>query len=211
MIIKGYIFTYLYIFLIIGFSTLIYKDGKGNITRKIIHIGVAFYYFIAYKYFGSSIHVIIPPITFIIINYLSYKKELVKSMEEEKSPGTIYYAISVFILALISYLKPDFYPYFGIGLMVMGLGDGLAPIFAGLIKSKKIYKDKTLTGSLTVFVVSLIVVIVFNILFGLDLHIGKIIIISGCSLILELFGKKGLDNLTLPIGVALVSWILGVI
>ena len=95
--------------------------------------------------------------------------------------------------------------------MVMGLGDGLAPIFAGLIKSKKIYKDKTLTGSLTVFVVSLIVVIVFNILFGLDLHIGKIIIISGCSLILELFGKKGLDNLTLPIGVALVSWILGVI
>ena len=122
MIIKGYIFTYLYIFLLIGLTSLI--KNKGELSRKIIHIGVTFYYVIAYKYFGNTIHIIVPPITFIIINYISYKKTLFKSMEREKSPGTIYYAISVFILALITYFKSEFYPYFGIGLFIMGLGDG---------------------------------------------------------------------------------------
>lgn len=211
MIIKGYILTYLYIFFIIGLSSLIYKDGKGSITRKIVHIGVSFYFVIAYIFFKNTIHIIVPPLTFILLNYISYKKEIVKSVEEDNSPGTIYYAISVFILALITYFKPEFYPYFGIGIFVMGLGDGLAPIMSNLIKSRTIYKYKTLTGSLTVFVVSLIIGIVFNYIFDLNFQIYKIILIGIISVLLELVGRRGLDNLTLPLGVALISSLLGVI
>ena len=80
-----------------------------------------------------------------------------------------------------------------------------------IFKSKKIYKGKTWAGSFTVFVVSLIVVIVFNKIFGLNFQIIKILLIGLFSVVLELIGNKGLDNLTLPIGVALFSWILGVI
>ena len=85
MIVKGYIYTYLYIFLVLGVASLLYKKGNGGITRKIIHIGVSFYYVFFYKYFGTSIHIIIVPITFIILNYISYKKNILKSMEEDNS------------------------------------------------------------------------------------------------------------------------------
>ena len=211
MIIKGYIYVYLYIFIVFGVASLLYKNGNGSLTRKIIHIGVAFYYVFFYKYFGSSIHIVIVPLTFIILNYISYKKSILKSMEEDSSPGTVYYAISSFILAVITYLYPEFYPYFGIGLFVMAFGDGLAPIVGNMIKSKRIYGDKTLSGSLTVFSLSIVIVVIFNSLFNLDLNVLKIIIIGLVSLGLELIVKKGLDNLSLPLGVALVSFGLGVI
>jgi len=211
MIIKGYIFTYLYIFLIIGLSSLLYKKGNGTITRKIIHIGVAFYYVIAYHYFKTSIHLIVPPISFVILNYISYKKNIVKSMEEEASPGTVYYALSVFILALITYFKNDFYPYFGIGLFIMAFGDGIAPITGKYLKSKKIYQDKTLFGSLTVFILSIVVVCIFNHIFKINYSIIKIILIGIFSTVLEIIGKKGLDNLSLPLGSSLISYLLGVI
>ena len=211
MIVKGYIYTYLYIFLILGIASLLYKKGNGTYTRKIIHIGVSFSYVIFYKYFGNSIHIIIPPITFIILNYISYKKGTFKTMEEINSPGTVYYAISSFILALITYLYPAFYPYFGIGLFVMAFGDGFAPIIGKNIKGIKIYKDKTLAGSITVMIISLIVILIFNQLFSLNYNIWKIGLISIVSVFLEIIGKKGLDNLSLPLGVALVSFLLGVI
>lgn len=211
MILKGYIFTYLYIFTIIGLSSLIYKKGNGKYTRKIIYIGVAFFYIISYKYFGTTIHMIIPPLSFIILNYISYKKSIIKSMEENNSPGTVYYALSVFILALITYFRNDFYPYYGIGLFTMALGDGIAPIISSFIKSKKIYNDKTLAGSITVLIVSIIVGCIFNQFFILNFKIWEIIIIGIISSLLELLGKKGIDNLTLPLGVSIVSFVLGVI
>ncbi len=211
MIIKGYIYIYLYIFFIIGIATLLYKKGKGTYTRKIIHIGVSFSYLIFYKYFGASIHLIIVPITFVIINYLSYKKGIFKSMEEVSSFGTVYYALSCLILAITTYFYPEFYPYFGIGLFIMGIGDGLAPIIGQNIKSINIYKDKTLAGTLTVVIVALIVVIVFNNIFKINYEIWKIILISIMSGLLEIIGKKGLDNLSLPVGIAFISWALGVI
>lgn len=211
MIVKGYIYTYLYIFIVLGIASLLYKKGNGTYTRKIIHIGVSFFYIFFYKYFGTSIHIVIVPFTFIVLNYISYKKNILKSMEEESSPGTVYYALSSFIMALVTYFYPDFYPYFGIGLFVMSLGDGLAPIVGKNIKSREIYNGKTLAGSLTVIIVSLIVVIVFNKLFNLNYEIWKIIVIGLVSFGLELIGKKGLDNISLPLGVALVSFGLGVI
>ena len=114
-------------------------------------------------------------------------------------------------MAIITYIYPNFYPYFGIGLFVMSLGDGLASIVGKNIKSREIYNGKTLAGSLTVIIVSLIVVIVFNKLFNLNYEIWKIIVIGLVSFGLELIGKKGLDNISLPLGVALVSFGLGVI
>ena len=210
MIIKGYIFTYLYIFILLGISSLINKYVSGTISRKLIHIGVSFCYFIFYKYFGSTYHILIPPFTFIILNYISYKKDLFKGMEENKSLGTVYYAVSVFIMGLITYLKNDYYYSFGISWFIMAFGDGLAPIISKYIKSKKIYKDKTIVGTFTVFLVSIIVMLIFNGIFNLNYSMIEIGIVGIISSILELIGIKGLDNLYLPLGVSIVVYLLGV-
>ena len=93
----------------------------------------------------------------------------------------------------------------------MALGDGFAPIIGKSIKSKKIYGDKTLAGTLTVIIISIIVLVVFDKIFGINYKIYEIIVISIWSGLLEVLGKKGLDNLSLPLGIALISWWFGVI
>ena len=93
----------------------------------------------------------------------------------------------------------------------MAFGDGLAPLIAGYLKSMKIYNNKTLVGTLTVFIISIIVVIIFNQIFTLNMDLFSIILIGVVSSLLELIGINGYDNLYLPLGVSLFSFILGVV
>ncbi|MDD2409655.1 MAG: hypothetical protein PHD03_02935, partial [Bacilli bacterium] len=153
MLIKGYILTYFYLFLIIYISKILNEKFKidKKYTRKFVHIFVSFVWIIMYCYFKDSYHIIIPPLTFILINYISYKKDIFKGMEEKESLGTIYYPISIFIMALLTYLNNEFYPYYAVAIFCMAFGDGIAPILANKYKSKVIYNNKTIFGTLTVF------------------------------------------------------------
>ena len=136
MILKGYLFTYGYliVILLLAFGLRKIFNLRTLFTKKFIHIMISFCYLILYKYFGSSIHIIIPPLSFIVINILSYKFKLFKSMEDGSGNlGTIYYPISVFIMALVTYFIPEFYGAFGVGLFCMAFGDGFAPLVLSLI------------------------------------------------------------------------------
>lgn len=214
MIIKGYIYTYLFLILVILFATLCQKifNLRTIFTKKFIHITISFCYIIMYHYFKDTIHIIIPPLSFILINYISYKFNIIKAMDDEdNTPGIVYYPISVFIMALITYFYPDFYPYYGIGLFCMAFGDGFAPLVAGYLKSRKIYNHKTISGCLTVFIFSFIIALVFDNFFQIGYNLIDVFIISTFSTLFELIGKKGLDNIFLPIGVSLVALVLEVI
>ncbi len=211
-IVLGYIFTYLYLILILIGTTILRTkfNYKEETTRKIIHIMVGFSWFIMVYFFNTSFHLIIPPLTFIFINYLSYKKDLIKSMErkENKSKGTIYYALSFTILALITYLKPDFLPYYGIGVLTMALGDGIAPFLTFNFKLEIGNTKKTFTGTSGVFFLALGIAILFNSYYVLSYSVGNILTIALSACILELIGFHGLDNLTLPLGLSLIAYLL---
>lgn len=213
MIWLGYVLTYAYLLLILLIANVLNEKFKINkfITRKIVHIGVSFCFLIMYYYFQYTFHMFIPPLTFIILNYLSYKKNIFKGMEDENSFGTICYPISVFIMSLLTYFNNDLVGAYAIGLFCMGLGDGLAPIIARNFESKKIINKKTLVGTITVLVVSLFVVFFFNSFFNLDLNIFEIIIIGISASLIELIGIKGLDNVYLPLGIFIIVWLLEVV
>lgn len=212
MIIKGYLFTYLYLIFILIFTYFLSEklNIKKMITRKVTHILVTFCVVIMFYYFKYSIHMIIPPITFIILNYISYKRNIFKGMEDGNSLGTVYYPISVFIMSLLTYLNNDLAPAYAIGLFSMGLGDGFAPLVAGYLKSRKIINNKTIIGSLTVLIISSLVALFFSYYFRLDYNLLKILIIGISASLIELIGIKGLDNLYLPLGIFLIVIILGV-
>ena len=208
----GYLLTYIYVFLILIILGILKKKKliKENTSRKLVHILVGFSWIIMYYYFELSIHMIILPITIVIFNFLSYKFNIAKSMEEENkdSMGTIFYAFGFVILASITYFFPKFYPFYGIGIFSMCLGDGIAP-FIGKKFNKKIGKtNKTYAGSLIVFLSTFIVIVCFTLYFKLNLNILKIIILSLIAIPLELFSKKGSDNLTLPIGIAVLTYLV---
>ena len=165
-ILMGYFFTYFYLFLVLIIINLLKTkfNLKEETARKLIHIWVGFSWFIMVYFFKTSIHLIIPPLSFIFINYILLKKDLIKSLSKKANPsyGTIYYALSFTILAFITYLKPSFLPFYGIGVLTMCLGDGLAPFIGVKLNLEIGNTKKTYSGSLGIFVIAILISIVFN-------------------------------------------------
>ena len=146
------------------------------------------------------------PLTFVIINYISYKKDIIKVMEREEDKkdglGTVYYACSLLILVIITFGVLN-KPILGlVPIFVMAFGDGLAAIFGKLIKSKK-YKvydtEKSIAGSLTMFIVSFIIISIYLVYINSPFWYLKGIIISLIITVLEAISIKGTDNITVPI------------
>ena len=208
----GYIAVVGYLGVLILFASYLYheKNVEQNITRKIIHIGSLLTWFMMVYFFGTSIHLVILPLIFIFVNLISHKFKIIKAMERDDSSsiGTIYYAISMFLMSLLTYFKHDFLPYYGIGYLVMAVGDGLAGIIGRKGKQKIGNSDKTYVGSLTIIISSFIIILAFDIYYKLGLSLMGILFYSLLSAVLEFYGKKGTDNLILPLGISVLSYLL---
>ena len=205
----GIIVSYLYIALVIVGAKIFEKRGK-EASRKFIHIMLGNWWTIAMYFFSNVWAAIFVPITFVIINYLSYKNDLIKVMERDNQDGlgTVYYAIALLILAIVSF---GIFKEPSLGLvptLVMAYGDGLAAVIGKSIKSKR-YKlgetKKSLAGSLTMFVISTLLIgayMVFNFAttFWLGTHWPVVTCLAGFAITaLEAVSGKGWDNITVPI------------
>ncbi|MCI8999501.1 MAG: hypothetical protein HFJ26_00840 [Clostridia bacterium] len=202
----GIIISYLYIGIIIAGAKLFEKRGE-EASRKFIHIMLGNWWFIAMYFFTNVWFAIFVPITFVIINYVSYKQDLIKVMERKNQDGlgTVYYAVSLFILAIVSfgiYQKPI------LGLIpnvIMAYGDGFAAVVGKCIKSKT-YKvgetKKSIAGSITMFMISLIFITIFlttRYTFELWQIVLIGIVMSGIVTIIEAISVKGIDNISVPV------------
>ncbi len=205
----GILISYLYIGIIIICAKLFEKKGT-EFSRKFIHIMLGNWWFIAMYFFTNVWFAIFVPITFVIINYVSYKKNLIKVMERDKKDGigTVYYAISLLILTIVSF---EIYKEPLLGLipnLVMAYGDGFAAVFGKLIKSKK-YKingaKKTYAGSFTMFVVTTLLIGGYllsnhNEVFWQTGHWPLItVMMAYCVTAIEAVSSKGIDNISVPI------------
>jgi phytol kinase len=204
-----------FILVIIFLSTLLNKTRilSEEGSRKFIHIGVGNWWIIAMLFFNNVVYAAIVPCIFIVLNYLSYRFKIVKAMEREhdKSLGTIYYPVSLLIMVIFTF-GIIHQPYIGaIGIFIMAYGDGLASVFGKMIPSVRLYGNKTLAGSLTMFIVSVIVTATILIIFHPVMVVESALIVGLCATLLELFSKKGLDNITVPLGSSLIFYLLTLI
>lgn len=216
--ITGLFLSLLYIFIIIGLATLVarFSRGASETSRKLVHILVGNWVFLT-PLFHDLWAVVLIPFTFIIINSLSLRYNLIKAMErDDDSLGTVYYAISLFVLSGAGFLLGwRSLPY--IGILTMAYGDGLAASTGNRWGKRKLFTfapEKTLAGSLTVFLAAFIVTSGALYVFQSDIHPSGLSIplilfvafLTGIvSAFIELVGHKGCDNLTLPIGSALFA------
>ena len=208
----GIVVSYVFIIVVILLAKIVEKKGK-EASRKFIHIILSNWWFIAMYFFDHVIWASIVPLSFVLINYVSYQKDWIKVMEREekqKNLGTVYYAISLFILCIISFgILKD--PRIGlVGILVMGYGDGLAALIGQTIQSKeyKIGKNtkKTIAGSITMFCVTAILISFF--LIHTPFWYLKVVIASLAITLLEAVSIKGTDNLTVPIMTSLIVAVL---
>ena len=214
----GILISYVYIALVIFGAKLFEKKGK-EASRKFIHIMLGNWWIIAMIFFNNVWFASFVPATFVIINYLSYKKDIIKVMEidEQDGLGTVYYAISLLILAIMSF---GIYKNPVLGLIptfVMAYGDGLAAIIGKKLKSQR-YKlgdtKKSFAGSLTMFLISLILIggylwFANTEIFWTSTHWPLIsIMMAFCITAIEAISGKGMDNITVPISTLLLLMLI---
>lgn len=215
----GIVVSYFYIALVIVGGKIFEKRGK-EASRKFIHIMLGNWWFIAMYFFTNVWVAAFVPATFVIINYLSFKKDLIKVMErdEQDGLGTVYYAITLLILTIVSF---GIYNRPSLGLipnLIMAYGDGLACVIGRSIKSKK-YKlvgtKKSLAGSITMFIVSTILIggyLAFwhTGVFWATSHWPLVSILIGFAITaIEAVSVKGTDNLTVPLSALCMLLLIG--
>ena len=212
----GFVVSIIYIVLIMVCGLVFEKAGK-EASRKFIHIMLSNWWIIAMVFFEGPIMAAILPAAFIIINYLSYKNNIIKVMERDEgdenkdSLGTVYYAVSLFILALVTF-GPLENPLIGlVGIATMGYGDGLAAVIGQAINSPRFQifgATKSVAGSLTMYVVSLMIMAGFLWYSGAAYVAVKSLIAAAVLTGAEACSFKGTDNLTVPLLASTLAFIL---
>lgn len=217
MNIWGLVLSYILVFLIIGISTALqkFKVLSDEGARKFIHIGVSNWWILAWVFFqgeNALWYAIVPPITFILLNYYSYKTNLIKSMERSGNGnlGTVYFPISLLILVIFTFGVINRPEIGAVGILVLGYGDGLAAVVGKAYGKRKLVNNKSLEGSLTMLFASFVVVLAILLVAGVSLVSTLIaaVVVSILSTLIELYTPKGLDNLTVPLFSSLIVYVL---
>ncbi|MEY2858768.1 MAG: hypothetical protein RLZZ74_3081, partial [Cyanobacteriota bacterium] len=124
----GAVFAYLGILVLVaeGLSRLLPNDPE--LTRKVVHIGSGNVILLAWWLDISRAVIVSAAIIAAAIAILSYLIPILPSIESvgRKSFGTLFYAISMGILAACFWLNTPQYAV--IGILVMAWGDGMAAI-----------------------------------------------------------------------------------
>ncbi len=205
----GYLIVFGWVFLTLGAAQLVKKcfGAAEETTRKIVHVSVAFTWFPMYFFFGTSWHLPVPTAVFVLLNYISCRKNIFSMMErsdaEKQSYGTVFYALSMTVMAVCACIDSRLMICYGIAALCMALGDGFAPIFGAVKRGNRSFfgGKRTLYGCASVFLICGAVVSLMSAFFGLGLEWWAIFIIAWGATIFEIVGVKGTDNLTLPLGV----------
>ena len=209
--IKGEIMSFTFILFSFIFSFPFYKINP-EYSRKVIHIMLGSFYFIALFYFSDWYFACFGPFVFIFVNYFSVKYRYIKLMLRHNKKtkngeiyydyGTVYYAISLTIITIYSWKikKPE------IGLcpfLSMAFGDGFACVIGSSIKSPSIFifeSKKSLIGSFTMFFITFLIYNIFFWYYNINMGMIKAFFMGIISMLLEAISPYATDNLTVPIG-----------
>ncbi len=189
------------------------RHWEGELVRKFVHIATGNIIWLAWGFaypLWACLAVCIP---FVIVTLLSYRLPLLQSINSigRRSWGTFYYALSITLL--VAFFWTQQLPQFAVlGILVMTWGDALAAL-VGQRWGRWHYVaigdvHKTVEGSLVMAGVSTLVSLVVLSMsqgFSWSLLLSALII-GVVATGLEVFSVGGIDNLSVPLGSALLAW-----
>lgn len=196
-------------------SKMFEETNNKEASRKYIHIMLSNWWIIAMVFFDNPIFACIYPALFVVINFVSYKYNIIKTMERDEDKkdglGTVYYAVALTVLAYLTF-GPLNNPALGLcGIIVMGYGDGMAAIVGQSIKSKEFKigrTTKTIAGSLTMLIITFIILSGFLVYTNVAWWFVKAIVFALVITVIEAISIKGTDNITVPLSTALLLMLI---
>ncbi len=200
--------TWIALILFSAFLSKLQFVDKKEFSRKIVHIGIGPVLPIAWWLeISSSIAISIASIITIAL-LINYRMQLIDVFEdvERKSYGTIAYGISITLLLVFFWSKSPEADCAGV--LVMAFGDGFAGLIGKQVKSKNwtiLGQNKSIIGTFTMSLITGLVLFLINVVSGSTLQPLEIFAITFIATGLEQISPLGIDNLTVPIGVA-IGW-----
>jgi phytol kinase len=187
--------------------------AEPEIVRKVVHIGAGNIILLAWWLQIPAWVGISASILFSAIALLSHRVPIMPTVNSigRKSLGTFFYANSFGILIWLFWQSQPYYA--ALGILVMTWGDGLAAL-VGQRWGRHTYElwgmKKSWEGSLAMAAVSYGVSSL--ILIGVQGAIWQTwvvaLAVAIAATILEAFSKYGIDNLTVPLGSAMLAFLL---
>jgi phytol kinase len=209
--------SYIFVFGFIGFATVLMRRGvlAPFVTRKVIHIGVAHWWLIAMALIDDPWVASVGPASFIVINALAIRLRLVPAMDrgaDAHNWGTVYFPLSLLVLVNLCWRAVMPVWVGGLAVLVLGWGDGLAALIGEKSRGRAVRiwgGRKSVAGTGVMFAASLAVTLIFTLAFnprfGAPLPaLGVSALVAAVATAAEVLTPLGLDNITVPLIVALL-------
>ena len=206
------IYSFIYILAIIAVAFVLYRFTKigSEGVRKFIHILVSGWVLILVNCYDSLAWAVIGPVTFIFLNaafvYSGFSKYLGMG-NRKRDNGLIYYPLSILVLVIMMYNGLADERIVISSVLMMGFGDGLAALIGsrfGRHGYSFIGGKKSLEGTLTMFAVSLTILLV--VYPEGPWYVSLLIAIF--ATLLENITPLGFDNISVPLLSALALGVL---
>ena len=187
-------------------------DNNGELSRKIVHIGTAATIPMAWAFGLSKILIVSCGILITAFTVFNRRWRLLNSIEDigRKSFGTTAYGLSITLL--VAFLWPERADAVTAGILVMGIGDGCAGLIGRHVNSPRwrlFGQTKSLAGTLTMAIASMVCLFGLSLSTSTEISVPTMLIISSSAVVLEQISVAGVDNLSVPVGVALLwRWLI---
>ena len=186
------------------------NPGQREWSRKLVHIGTGAVVPIAW-HLGIDRAIALPAAAAItLLAALNHRLRLLPAVEDvgRASYGTVAYGASITLLLLLFWpQRPD---AVCAGVLVMALGDGLAGLLGPRLASpswRVLGERRSLAGTATMALTSLAVLLAVAALAPSGPGWPALLCLALIATALEQFAFQGIDNLTVPLAVALL-WVL---
>jgi phytol kinase len=181
------------------------RDVHGEFSRKFVHVSVGS--FVAFwPFYLTWRQIEFMGLAFLICVIISKYLKVFQAIHSVQRPtlGEAFFALAVFVVALITH---DKWIYMA-ALLQMSLADGLAAIIGIRFGARMNYivfnHTKSVLGTLTFFIVSMVILLSYTHYSGVSLDLASLVLISVVASLLENIASFGLDNLLVPLSVALM-------
>lgn len=199
------ILTVLLVFLLLVGSELWWRKRRPNdeFSRKFIHIVVGSLA-ATWPFYLSWGWIVALGAAFIFVVTVSKYLHIFQAIHAVERPtlGEVFFALAVMLVAFITH-QPWIY---AVALLHMSLADGFAAIIGVTLGNSTRYKvlghAKSLAGSGTFLLISLILLLAYGAVTGQHLPLAVVVGLALVATGLENIGVGGLDNLLVPVVIA---------
>ena len=180
------------------------RDIDPEYTRKFVHISAGT--FVAFwSLYLSRYQILLLSAAFVIVVVMSRYIRFFKAIHSVQRPtwGELLFAVAVGSLAFVA----DSHWIYSAALLIMSVADGMAAVIGMKYGKSNRYSvfgyDKSMAGTLTFFLISMIILTV-SAIFTPGIFSVWFIVIALVATVLENVSIRGLDNLLVPLLVAVM-------